>query len=148
MKINILRLSRSDFLCVCACPRQEALTFAVLAACASRGVAVASELVVRRGLARVGVRGVGLVGEGVHQGPRRSPRERQRGQRVLVRGPAGAVVVIQGEVGHVWEVGWGTKRIYERCKCKIGWNWWIEFFQVSITMYHSNGHISDFILCY
>jgi len=78
------------------------LTFAVLAAGAAGGVAVAGELVVRRGLAGEGVCRVGLVGEGVHHGPGRGPGEGQGGQRVLVRGPAGAVVVVQGEVGHVW----------------------------------------------
>lgn len=73
----------------------------MLAAGASGGVAVAGELVVRRGLAGVRVGGVGLVGEGVHHGPGRGTGEGQRGQGVLVGGPAGAVVVVQGQVGHV-----------------------------------------------
>ncbi len=60
------------------------LTFAVLAAGAAGGVAVAGELVVRRRLAAEGVRRVGLVGEGVHHGPRGGPGERQGGQGVLV----------------------------------------------------------------
>lgn len=60
------------------------LTFAVLAAGAAGGVAVAGELVVRRRLAGEGMCGVGLIGEGVHHGPRGGPRERQGGQGVLV----------------------------------------------------------------
>lgn len=78
------------------------LTFAVLTAGASGGVAVAGQLVIRWRLAGEGMRWVGLIGERVHHGPRGGPRERQGGQRVLVRGPAGAIVVIQGQVGHVW----------------------------------------------
>lgn len=59
-------------------------TFAVLAARAAGGVAVAGELVVRRWLAGEGMCGVRLIGEGVHHGPRGGPRERQWGQGVLV----------------------------------------------------------------
>lgn len=40
-----------------------------------------------------------LVREG--HGPRRSPRVWQRGQSVLVRGSAGTVVIMEGQVGHV-----------------------------------------------
>lgn len=60
------------------------LTFAVLAAGAAGGVAVAGELVVRRWLAGEGMCWVGLIGESVHHGPRGGPRERQGGQGVLV----------------------------------------------------------------
>lgn len=83
------------------------LTFAVLAARAARGVAVAGELVVRRRLAGEGVRWVRLVGEGVHHGPRGRSREGQGSQSVLVWGSARAVIVIQGQVCHVWA---GDKR--------------------------------------
>lgn len=78
------------------------VTFTVLAAGAPRGVAVAGELMVRRWLTGEGMRGVWLVGEGVHHGPRGSAWERQWSQGVLVWGPAGTVVVVQGQVGHVW----------------------------------------------
>lgn len=48
----------------------------------------------------VGVRGWRiLVGES--HGPRGGPRVRQWGQCVLVRGTAGAVVIVEGQVGHV-----------------------------------------------
>lgn len=60
------------------------LTFAVLAAGAAGGVAVAGELVVRRRLAGEGMCRVRLIGKGVHHGPWGGPRERQRGQGVLV----------------------------------------------------------------
>lgn len=60
------------------------LTFAVLTAGAAGGVAVAGELVVRRWLAGEGMCGVGLIGEGVHHGPRGGPGERQGSQSVLV----------------------------------------------------------------
>lgn len=56
----------------------------MLAAGAPRGIAVAGELVVRRWLAGEGMRGVGLVWEGVHHGPGRGAREGQRSQGVLV----------------------------------------------------------------
>lgn len=59
-------------------------TFTVLAAGAAGGVAVAGELVVRRGLAGVRVGGVRLIGEGVHHGPGGGAGGWQRGQRVLV----------------------------------------------------------------
>lgn len=78
-----------------------ALTFTVLTAGAAGGVAVAGQLVIWRRLAGEGMRWVGLIGESVHHGPWRGPRERQGGQSVLVRGPAGAIIVIQGQVGHV-----------------------------------------------
>lgn len=55
------------------------LTFAVLAACASGGIAVAGELVVRRWLAGEGMRWVRLIGEGVHHGPRGGTGKRQGG---------------------------------------------------------------------
>lgn len=77
------------------------LTFAVLAASAARGVAVTGKLVVRRRLAGEGMCWVWLIGEGVHHGPRGSPRERQGGQGVLVRGAAGTIVVIQRQIGHI-----------------------------------------------
>lgn len=80
---------------------ESALTLAVLAAGAAGGVAVAGEFVVRRRLAGVGVGGVGLVGKGVHHGPRSGAREGQGGQGVLVGGAAGAVVVVQGQISHV-----------------------------------------------
>lgn len=79
----------------------SALTFAVLAASAARGVAVTGKLVVRRRLAGEGMCWVWLIGEGVHHRPRGSPRERQGGQGVLVRGAAGTVVVIQRQIGHI-----------------------------------------------
>lgn len=56
----------------------------MLAAGTTRGVAVAGELVVRRRLAGEGMRGVRLVGEGVHHGPGGGAREGQRSQGVLV----------------------------------------------------------------
>lgn len=62
----------------------QTLTFTVLAASASWGVAIAGELVVGWGLAGVGVCRVWLIGEGVHHGPGRSPRERQGSQGVLI----------------------------------------------------------------
>lgn len=62
----------------------SSLTFAVLAARAAGGVAVAAELVVRRRLAGVRMCRVRLVGEGVHHGPWRRAREWQGGQGVLV----------------------------------------------------------------
>lgn len=73
----------------------------MLTAGAAGGVAVAGQLVIGGRLAGEGMRRVGLIGESVHHGPRRGPRERQGSQSVLVRGPAGAIVVIQGQVGHV-----------------------------------------------
>ncbi len=56
----------------------------MLAAGAAGGVAVAGELVVGGWLAGEGVCWVGLVGEGVHHGPRGGPRKRQGGQGVLI----------------------------------------------------------------
>lgn len=98
---DVFRLIRFEFKLVPA----WALTFAVLAAGAAGGVAVAGQLVIRWRLAGEGVRWVGLIGERVHHGPRGGPGERQGGQSVLVRGPAGAIVVVQGQVGHVWAGG-------------------------------------------
>lgn len=74
------------------------LTFTVLTAGAAPAVAVPQ---LREAWVRVvGVRGRRiLVGES--HGPRGSPRVRQRGQSVLVRGTAGAVVIVEGQVGHV-----------------------------------------------
>lgn len=77
----------------------------MLTAGAAGGVAVAGQLVIRWRLAGKGMRRVGLIGESVHHGPWRGPREGQGGQSVLVRGPAGAIIVIQGQVGHVWAGG-------------------------------------------
>lgn len=88
------------------------LTFAVLAAGAAGGVAVAAELVIRRWLAGEGRCWVGLIGEGVHHRPWRGPGEGQRGQGVLVGGPAGTVVVIQGQFGHVCT---GDARLLHDC---------------------------------
>lgn len=79
----------------------------MLAARAARSKAVAAEFMVRRWLAGVGMRCVGLVGEGVHHRPRGGTGERQGGESVLIRGAAGAVVVVQRQVGHVWV---GSKR--------------------------------------
>lgn len=56
----------------------------MLTASTAGSVAVAGELVVWRRLAGEGMRGVGLVGEGVHHGPWGSPGEGQGGQGVLV----------------------------------------------------------------
>lgn len=56
----------------------------MLTASAARSVAVAGELVVRRRLAGEGMRGVGLVWEGVHHGPWGGPGKGQGGQGVLI----------------------------------------------------------------
>lgn len=111
------------------------LTFTVLAAGAAWGVAVASELVVRRWLAGVGMCRVGLVGEGVHHGPRGGPREWQRGQRVLVWGPTGAIIVIQWQVGHVCGRYGGGE-----------WYWWTNVnIHGNKKMSHNNIYQSIFI---
>lgn len=60
------------------------LTFTVLTASAARGVGVAGELMVRRWLTGIGMCSVGLIGEGVHHGPRGGPREGKWGQSVLI----------------------------------------------------------------
>lgn len=74
------------------------LTFTVLTAGTAPAVAVAQ---LREARVRVvGVRGRWVLVRESH-GPRSGPRVRQRGQRVLVRSTTGAVVVVQGQVGHV-----------------------------------------------
>lgn len=79
-------------------PRPLSLTFTVLAAGAAPAIAVAQ--LREAWVWVVGVRGRRvLVGES--HGPGGGPRVRQRGQRVLVRGAAGAVVIVEGQVGHV-----------------------------------------------
>lgn len=74
------------------------LTFTVLTAGAAPAIAVPQ-------LGEAWVRVVGVRGRRVlvreSHGPRGSPWVRQRGQRVLVGGAAGAIMIVEGEVGHV-----------------------------------------------
>lgn len=79
-------------------PRPLCLTFTVLTAGTAPAVAVPQ---LREAWVRVvGVRGRRVLVRESH-GPRGSPRVWQRGQSVLVRGPAGAIVIVEGQVGHV-----------------------------------------------
>lgn len=78
---------------------QQALTFALLTPCAAATVAEARVLV-RRWEAGRGARV--LVGVALTQGPR-GGRMGQGGQRVLIRGPAGAAVEVQG--CKIWRAG-------------------------------------------
>lgn len=77
-----------------------ALTFALLTSCAAATIAEARVLV-RRWEAGRGARV--LVGVALTQGPR-GGRMGQGGQRVLIRGPAGAAVEVQG--CEIWREGW------------------------------------------
>lgn len=74
------------------------LTFTVLTAGTAPAVAVPQ---LREAWVRVvGVRGRWILVRESH-GPRGGPRVWQRGQGVLVRGTAGAIVIVEGQVGHV-----------------------------------------------
>lgn len=78
------------------------LTFTVLTACtATTSSEVVGRLVHRMGV--VGVRDRVLVGE--CYGPRGSSRVGQGGKGVLIGRPTRAIVVVQGEIGHVCERG-------------------------------------------
>ena len=79
-------------------PQAPCLTFTVLTAGAAPTIAVPQlwEAWVRV----IGVRGRRVLVRESH-GPRGCPWVWQRGQRVLVRGAAGAIVIMEGQVGHV-----------------------------------------------
>lgn len=123
------------------------LTFAVLTAGAAPAVAVPQ---LREAWVRVvGVRGWRVLVRESH-GPRGRPRVRQRGQCVLVRGSAGAIVVVEGQVGHVCggqeRAGCWDSPIFPhplpRCQKRgpsLGWVGAFEMTATAVVVSHQNG---------